>query len=34
MENCDHDYTPNYLDIWKPPYCEKCGKPMPYEDME
>jgi hypothetical protein len=33
-EDCEHSYTPDYTNVWGRPSCEKCGKLMPYEDMD
>lgn len=34
IENCDHKYIPHHSNIWESPYCEKCGKLMPYEEQD
>ena len=32
-ETCEHKYVGN-PNIWERPYCEKCGKEMPYSEIE
>jgi len=34
QNNCDHNYTPNYTDVFGSPSCEKCGKLMPETEQE
>jgi len=33
-EDCEHNYTPDCTNVWGRPSCSKCGKLMPYEEME
>lgn len=33
-KECEHKYEPNYTNVYGRPSCGKCGKLMPYEEME